>query len=101
METLSHPVDPNPARIPPKSGHARLTVATVVLAVALVFQPATSHAFSFGSIIGMLDQGGGHHYRSKPKRAHHAARKGHHHHRGPEKKSARKGPNGPIFTAAR
>ena len=98
METLSHPVDPNPARIPPKSGRARLTVATVVLAAALVFQPGTSHAFSFGSILGMLDHGG-HHYRGKPKRVHHAARKSHHH-RGPEK-SARKGPNGPIFTAAR
>jgi hypothetical protein len=79
-----------------------LTIATVVLAAALVFQPATSHAFSFGSIIGLLDQGRGHHYRGKPKRVHHA-RKGGHHHRGPEK-SARKAPNranGPIFTAAR
>jgi hypothetical protein len=107
METLTHQVDPNPARVAPGSGRARLTVATVVLAAALVFQPATSHAFGFGSLIGMLDQGG-HHYRGKPKRVHHAARKGHH--RGPEKsarkgpspeRSARKGPNGPIFTAAR
>jgi hypothetical protein len=84
-----------------------LTVATVVLAAALVFQPTTSHAFGIGSIMGMLDRGGGHHYRGKPKRVHHAHRG--HHTRGPDKsarrsspeKSARKGPDGPIFTAAR
>jgi len=85
-----------------------LTIAVLVLAAALVFQPRESRAFNIGPIMNMLTShyGKSHQYHSK-KSPRHIARKGHpdkehaNKERPAKEKPPAKEPEGPIFSAAR